>query len=91
MVCSENPRTAIHSFIVRDDARARHWHSTDRTHVCDEERMVLLTPSKDDLGVVSEGMSHPDDAGGGVSPTAAAAKAADASNPFATNIEPPSY
>ena len=59
--------------------------------MCDEERVVLYKPSKEDLGAVSEG-SNPGDAGGGVSPTAASAAAAAArSNPFASNIEPPSY
>ena len=61
---------------------------TPLTHTCEEEREVLYQPSKHDLGaVVEEG----DGAGGGVSPTAAEARAASFDNPFAMNTEPPSY
>jgi broad specificity phosphatase PhoE len=61
---------------------------TPLTHTCEEERDVLYQPSKHDLGaVVEEG----DGAGGGVSPTAAEARAASFDNPFAMNTEPPSY
>ena len=61
---------------------------TPLTHTCEEDREVLYRPSKHDLGaVVEEG----DGAGGGVSPTAAEARAASFDNPFAMNTEPPSY
>ena len=61
---------------------------TPLTHTCEEDREVLYRTSKHDLGaVVEEG----DGAGGGVSPTAAEARAASFDNPFAMNTEPPSY
>ena len=61
---------------------------TPLTHTCEEEREVLYKPSTHDLGAVVE---DGDGAGGGVSPTAAEARAASFDNPFAMNTEPPSY
>jgi broad specificity phosphatase PhoE len=63
---------------------------TPKTHTCEELRTVLHTPTAEEMGVVTGAGGNEDDAGGGVSPTGADAIARSV-NPFATNMEPPSY